>query len=243
MATPTPNRLYQYSVVTSLMEGICSQGIGLPDVLSRGDYGIGTVSGLDGEVMIVDGEAYVYCFDGHSRKVSPTDTIPFIQMTQFQPTLIKRLPSLQMGSISDTLSPIIQPKQNCFLSVKVDAVLDHIVFRVVPRQSKPRERLLELAKRQQLREFSDIKGTLFGFRSPSFTNGFSVAGFHLHFVSDCRTIGGHVLDFDASQVHLEAAVISEYVVHLPETGEFHEEPIGDVDVHGIHAVEGFSKHN
>ena len=37
-------------------------------------------------------------------------------------------------------------------------------------------------------------GSVVGFRFPDATSGIEVAGHHLHFLSDDRRVGGHVLD-------------------------------------------------
>ena len=37
-------------------------------------------------------------------------------------------------------------------------------------------------------------GSIVGFRFPDYAQGIDVAGYHLHFISDDRTIGGHVID-------------------------------------------------
>ncbi|KAB8079115.1 alpha-acetolactate decarboxylase-domain-containing protein [Aspergillus leporis] len=71
-----------------------------------------------------------------------------------------------------------------------------------------------------------------------FTSGFSVAGFHVHFVSEDRTCGGHVLDFEADGVNLRAAVIQEYQVALPLSGEFHEAQIESAEEKSLHAAQG-----
>ncbi|KAB8237498.1 uncharacterized protein BDW43DRAFT_263514 [Aspergillus alliaceus] len=69
-------------------------------------------------------------------------------------------------------------------------------------------------------------GLLFGFRSLGFSNGFSVAGFHLHFLSDDCNAGGHVTRLEAWDAKLSAAVIKEYRVRIHQE-ESHEVPIGD----------------
>ena len=113
-----------------------------------------------------------------------------------------------------------------------------MTFRVIPAQSEARESLSELAKRQELHHATHSRGVLVGFWSPGFTSGFSVAGFHLHFLSDDRAQGGHVMEFDAEDVVLRAAAINEYNVEFPASGEFQDEPIGEVLAKDLHAAEG-----
>ena len=82
-------------------------------------------------------------------------------------------------------------------------------------QEPPYPPLTEATEGQAETRFTDTAGVLVGFRTPEFQQGISVAGYHLHFLNDDRTSGGHVLDFTlergevavsgASQLHLEPA--------------------------------------
>lgn len=199
------NNIYQYSVLSALQYGICQQGATVQTILSKGDHGLGTVSGLNGELVIIDGDAYHFPPNSKLRKAHGTDTVPFIMVTRFQPTLTKTLPSLTLGSLQQELSPLLPSKQNCFLSVRVEAFFQHIACRVIPCQTLPREPLGELAKRQHMHNLKNAHGILFGFWSPAFSGGFSLPGFHLHFLSEDRSQGGHVMEFEAQKAQLKAA--------------------------------------
>lgn len=232
------NHLYQYSILSALMHGICREGTTVAKLLTHGDHGLGTISGLNGEIIIVDKEVYHFLPDGNLRQVEPADIIPFAMITRFEPTFIKHSTSLDMSTISKQLSPLLPASQNSFLSIRVDALFTRVTFRVIPAQSKARESLSDLAKRQELHHTTHSRGALVGFWSPGFTSGFSVAGFHLHFLSEDRAQGGHVMEFDAEDVILRAAAINKYNVEFPASGEFQDEPIGEVLVGDLHAAEG-----
>ncbi|KAG2415922.1 hypothetical protein HFD88_007114 [Aspergillus terreus] len=233
------NNLYQYSIVSALMHGICSTGPSIRDILAHGDHGLGTVPHLNGEIIIIDGEAYHFPPDSPElRKLAPTDPIPFVMITRFEPTVTKHLPTLTMSALADACAPLLPAQQNRFVSVRLEAVFPRISFRVIPAQTRPKESLAALAKRQAVREETYVRGVLFGFWSPAFASGFSVAGFHLHFLSADRSAGGHVMGFEAEDVRLAAAGIGEYHVQLPDDREFNEESIGLVGAGDIHAAEG-----
>lgn len=231
------NNLYQYSILSALMEGICQTGIAVKDTLTHGDHGLGTVSNLNGEIVIIDGEVYYFPSCGQIRKVEISDTLPFIMVTRFKPTIEKLLSSLDMDSLPGALEPLLPSRQNCFLSIRVDGLFNYIKFRIIAGQSKLRESLLELVKRQQIVSSSNVEGTLFGFWSPAFSGGFSVAGFHLHFLSKDKTQGGHVIGFDTREVRLQAAAIEEYTVKLPQNEEFNEKVIQGARDAELHVAE------
>jgi alpha-acetolactate decarboxylase len=232
------NNLYQYSILSALMEGICRTGISVKDTLANGNHGLGTVPNLNGEIVIIDGEAYHFPPGEQLRKVEESDIFPFVMVTQFHPTMEKVLTSLSMALLQKALEPLLPSRQNCFLSIRVIGTFNHLKFRVVAGQSRPRESLAELAKRQRVKSLENIEGTLFGFWSPAFSGGFSVPGFHLHFLSKEKTEGGHIMDFEAGETSLQAATIGKYTVELPQNEEFNEDVIGYVQAEELHGAEG-----
>ncbi|KAL2869610.1 acetolactate decarboxylase [Aspergillus lucknowensis] len=234
------NCIYQYSVVGALMSGICQDGTTAQNILKHGDHGIGTVRGLNGELVIIDGAAYHFPANGPLHVVHATDIIPFAMVTKFQPTLNSHVPQTSMAYLFHSLSPLLPDEQNVFLSLRLRATFSRVVFRVIPAQSKPRETLLDLAKRQEIRECNHIQGTMFGFWSPRYTSGFSVPGFHLHLLSADRTVGGHVIDFEAEDGELGAAVVRNYQVEFPASDEFREVPLDCVTEKDLHTAEGAS---
>ncbi|KAL4894462.1 alpha-acetolactate decarboxylase [Aspergillus ambiguus] len=233
------NNLYQYSVVSALMHGICETGPSISHILAHGDHGLGTVPHLNGEIIIMDGKAYHFPPDSpRPRKIDPTDRMAFIMITRFNPTFSKRLATLTMSSLESALAPLLPTQQNRFISIRVEATFPQIWFRVIPAQTTPREPLVDLARRQSIREKEHVRGVLFGFWSPVFASGFSVAGFHLHFLSADHNTGGHVVGFEAEDVSLAAASIGEYRIQLPDDASFHEAPLGSVGAEDIHEAEG-----
>lgn len=50
--------LYQHGTLADLMAGMLQGTASINDILAHGDLGIGTLSGSDGEVIILDGKAY-----------------------------------------------------------------------------------------------------------------------------------------------------------------------------------------
>ena len=83
----------------------------------------------------------------------------------------------------------------------------------MPKQSKPYRPLAEVIASQHTFDFTDVDGTMVGFRFPDREEGMNVPGYHLHFATDDRSRGGHVLDCalvagtvqvdDSVDIHLE----------------------------------------
>ena len=59
-------------------------------------------------------------------------------------------------------------------------------------------------------------------------------GWHIHFISDDRTVGGHVLSFDTDSVDLKIDIFDTLNLHLPTNNtDFTKH---DVDFAGLHAA-------
>jgi acetolactate decarboxylase len=109
-------------------------------------------------------------------------------------------------------------------AVRIDGVFARVHARSVPRQSKPYPSLAEAAARQQEFEFSDVKGTMVGFRFPDYAQGLEVAGYHLHFVDAARRRGGHVLSSRPRSVTVQIDHASDLHMELPPGVEMPASP-------------------
>jgi acetolactate decarboxylase len=90
----------------------------------------------------------------------------------------------------------------------------------VARRVLPYRPLAEATGEQEMNEWTDVSGTVVGFRSPDYAQGLSVAWYHLHFISDDRTRGGHILDCTLAEGTLQADVESGLHLELPRTAAF-----------------------
>jgi acetolactate decarboxylase len=87
--------------------------------------------------------------------------------------------------------------------------------RSVPGQRKPYPPLQEVTKNQPEFAMRDIAGSIVGFRCPAYVKGINVPGYHLHFISEDRTRGGHILSFKMASGQCEVDVLHQYSLSLP----------------------------
>jgi acetolactate decarboxylase len=109
---------------------------------------------------------------------------------------------------------------NLFSAVRVQGRFDEVRTRTVQRQAKPLPPLTEAAKHQAEKVFTDVQGTLAGFRTPTYAQGIGVAGFHLHFLRQDRRAGGHALDYQLRAGKVQICTVHDLRVELPTTAEF-----------------------
>jgi acetolactate decarboxylase len=213
----SPRRMYQISTSTALVEGAYSGSVSSSALLEHGDFGLGTFEGLDGEMVILDGE--IFQAAGKVQRRSDDFLVPFAAVThfsedaEFQVGKIACLKELELACDPHRVS------ENLFYALRVDGVFDTVHARAV--HSVPQgTRLLKAAQTELEFHFNNIEGTLVCLWSPSYASSFSVPGYHFHLISKDRTKGGHVLDCSARQLRTRIQILSEYDIRLPEAGSF-----------------------
>ena len=203
--------LYQTSTINALMEGVYDGTTTFADLKKNGDFGIGTFTALDGEMIGVDGVFYQVKSDGKVLTVADAARTPFAVVKHFSPGVIFPISgSRDLDGLMRELDALL-PTKNAFYAIRIEGTFPRIKARSVPAQRKPYPGLAEAARNQSVFEFSDIRGTILGFRSPDFVQGINLPGYHFHFISADRKSGGHLL----------GGLIEGATVALDETGDFH----------------------
>ena len=95
-----------------------------------------------------------------------------------------------------------------------------MTVRAVHVQQQPYRPLVQATAEQKVTEFSDVSGTVVGFRTPAFEEGLSVPGYHAHVLLDERRSGGHVLDHVILRGRVQVCVGTDLHLELPRTPEF-----------------------
>ena len=185
--------LFQASTIGALLDGSFDGDLTFAELAERGDLGLGTLNSLDGEMIAIDGEFLRADVDGNVTAVAPTNRTPFAVVTQFEPTIEGEVfAGLDHESILDALDSMARAARSSF-AVRLDGRFALVRARSVPRQEPPYRPLAEVVADQHVFELTDVEGSMIGFRFPAYVEGIEVAGYHLHFISDDRRRGGHVL--------------------------------------------------
>ena len=90
---------------------------------------------------------------------------------------------------------------------------------------------------QSLFEFKNIKGTMVGFRFPDYTQGINVPGYHLHFLSEDKSRGGHVTSFSMHGVKIAVDHTANLHLEMPQQGDFLKARLAKGDADAIRKIE------
>ncbi len=222
--TNQTDRITQTSTIDALLAGAYDGQMTCRQLLTYGDFGIGTFDKLDGEMTILNGKIYQIKSDGKVYRPAGNVKTPFATVCKFKPDIQFEIQNANFKTAESIIDEKI-PNQNQFLAVKISGTFKHIKVRSVPAQQKPYPPLAEVAKTQPVFEMNDVTGTIVGFRTPPFIKGLNVPGCHFHFLSNDFTQGGHVLDFELISGDCKIDKCNELLLILPK-----DDALKDIDL-------------
>ena len=207
---------YQVSTISSLLAGGYDGDTTVGEMLRHGDFGLGTFNGVDGEMIVLDGQTYRATTDGLAHPVAPTELTPFAVVVPFQPQSSTAVaPGQSLDQLEVALDALPYSASRIF-AARVDARFQTIQIRSEPKQNPPYRNLVEVIKTQQVVHIlNDVRGTLIGFRFPAAASSVNVAGWHFHFLSADKTRGGHVLALTTGEGLALVEEISDLRIRFP----------------------------
>jgi acetolactate decarboxylase len=215
--SPKTGALFQVSAYYPLSLGNYAGNIAYSDLMKHGDFGIGAFDGMDGEMIALNGNYYQVRTDGAPRAVDPSLKSPFAMVTYFKTDqTIHITEPLNYSQITAYLDSAL-PTLDGIYAFKISGTYEYAKTRSVPAQTPPYPPLADVIKNQTVFLLSNISGTAVGYRCPSYMNGTDVPGYHLHFITNDRTAGGHLLDCTISNVTMEISYIHTFEMTAPST--------------------------
>ncbi len=225
--------LYQVSTAGALVEGVYQGAVSVGVVREHGDFGLGTFEDLDGEMVVLDGHVFRVSSSGGVHEVPDDAATPFAVVTRFGAPDVITLDAVDDLSALTSAVDARRDSANVFFAVRVDGHFDAVHVRAACRTASGVP--LAVATEQQSEfELTAVDGTLVGFWSPPYASGVEIAGYHLHFLTDDRTAGGHVLDCRGRALRIRVQEESDVHLALPDTAAFRDadlthDPTADID--------------
>jgi alpha-acetolactate decarboxylase len=99
------NEIYQFSVMSALISGLASPASSIPvsELLTHGDFGVGTSEGMDGEMVVIDSKGYQFRGDGTTQQVSPDQLAPFAMVSRFVPQITKSIKTRTKAALQEEI--------------------------------------------------------------------------------------------------------------------------------------------
>lgn len=235
------NKIYQASTLQALALGYTRPVVTVQELLQHGDTGLGTFEHVDGEMIILDGVCYQAKQDGSIVRAEDTAGVPFAVAGS-----VKGGKSFRMGEMRS----IAAIKQELTLRVEEDFGLNSIhVARIdgwfytiraragAPYRSQHVTLKNILSKTQKDFSFEQLHGTLVCVYYPDYMDGINAAGWHMHFLSEDRTLGGHVFEAAMETGECLLQKIDRIEIQLPREAAFDTYSLKEASQDEIEEVE------
>ena len=213
------NAVFLSAPINALVEGLYVENTTVALIKEHGNFGLGTFNYLDGEMVILDGIVYQIRSDGNVYDVKDDEGSPFACVTFFNPDTFDDIEENHSSKgFYDLLNTLI-PSENMLYAIRIDGTFNHVRTRAVPR-SENYKSLVEATKNQPVFDFYDVQGCLAGFYTPRFMESLNAPGYHLHFLTEDRRHGGHLIECSLKKARIGVQHVPKLDVGLPVTLDY-----------------------
>ncbi len=209
------NILYQISAFNVFSAGNFEGNTTYAELAKHGDFGIGTLNSLNGEMIALDGKFYQIPTDGAPRQIISSEKTPYATVTFFRSNRSFQVANITSYSQLTTDINSTLTNYNAIYAIKVHGFFDLAKTRSVSAQNEPYPTLTEAVKNQTVFVLNGVEGTAVGFYFPNCMDGVDVAGYHLHFLTDDHLSGGHLLECNIKNAIVEIDQINNYYLQIP----------------------------
>ena len=218
------NKIYQASTLQALALGYTKSVVTVGELLGHGDTGLGTFENVDGEMIVVDGVCYQAKQDGSIVPASEETGVPFAVsgfVKDGRKFEIEELTDIE--SIKQELTLRIEEDfgLNSVHIARIDGWFESVHARAgAPYRSQHVTLKNILSKTQKDFCFERLYGTLVCVYYPDYMDGINAAGWHLHFISQDRTLGGHIFQVSLSSGECLLQKMDRIEIQLPREAAF-----------------------
>ena len=217
-AAPNRDLFYHYSIWYAFVNKVFEGDLTVKELKTKGDIGLGSYTKLDGELVMLDGVSYQVTEDGKVSVPSDDSKIVYVNATFFEKDYGFKISELVNYEALRTKINKKLPSKNMFYGFKIHGTFKSMTCGGLHKQEPPfKEGLDVLIPNRPVFERENFKGTMVGFFCPEFIGNINVAAYHLHFISDDKTFGGHVMEFESENLVVEMDEMNEYQFVLPDT--------------------------
>lgn len=218
------NKMYQVSTLQALALGYSRAVISVGELLQEGNTGLGTFEDVNGEMIVMDGRCFRADQDGQVTEITHETGVPFAAVAKLygeQEFMLKDMPDIT--SVRQELTRKIEERfgLNSMHVVRIDGVFEKVDARSEAPYRSHHISLKEiLGKNQRAFLFEKVCGSLIGVYFPDYMDGINMPGWHLHFLSEDRTKGGHVFDVSIREGSVKVDKITRIEINLPKEAAF-----------------------
>ena len=218
------NKIYQVSTLQALALGYTRAVVDVRELLEHGDTGLGTFQDVDGEMIVLDGICYQAKPDGGIVRAEDSAGVPFAVAASAEGGRKLKMGEMRnIEAIKTELTLRIEEDfgLNSIHIARIDGWFETIRARAgAPYHSHHVSLKDILSKTQKDFCFEGLYGTLVCVYFPDYMDGINASGWHMHFLSKDRKLGGHVFEADMGSGECLIQKIDRIEIQLPRDAAF-----------------------
>ncbi|MGA6118543.1 acetolactate decarboxylase [Sphingobacterium anhuiense] len=212
--------VFHYSVMDAMRHGVYMGDLAVGKLRKKGDFGLGTFNHLDGEMVALDGIYYRVIPTGQVVQAEDDRKVPFAAVAQFTPDMVFEIDGdLTLARMQEEIVKLL-PSFNKPFGIQIHGLMAEIQLGgALKLAENDTTGLAKLMETRPVYHVSGISGTLVGFYNPTFMDNIDLTPFHLHFISDDRSVGGHVISGRSGTTKIKVSVDTKvgYELLFPES--------------------------
>ena len=218
------NILYQVSTLQALALGYSRPVVTVRELLENGDIGLGTFEDVDGEMILLDGVCFKAKQDGSIVRSQDSAGVPFAVagfVKEGKTIKMKDMKNIEAIKTELTLSIDLDFSLNSIHIARIDGWFEKIHARAgAPYRSQHVSLKNILSKTQKEFYFEKLYGTLVCVYFPDYMDGINASGWHMHFLSEDKKLGGHVFEASMSAGECLIQKMDRIDIQLPKDAAF-----------------------
>jgi acetolactate decarboxylase len=209
--------IWQLSAFDFLLQGHYDGLVPAGEVKRHGNLGLGAADRLAGEMILVDGRFYRFAENGRAETPPDAMRMPFAEVTAWNGGTDVTVPA---GAGYARLKSAIDARVdtlNGFYAVRVEGMWDSVRARTYkPQTKRPDGRYPPLdSAASDTVLLMNVRGVMVGFRQPHYAPGLGAPDYHLHFITEDRTQGGHVISFGTTSARAQVSHRPGFTLSMP----------------------------
>ena len=200
-----------------MLDGNYDGDVGSAELQEHGDFGLGTLDALDGEMIALDGSFYQVRSDGRAYPVDGGDEEqPFAVVTVFEPELCQTLDAAtDLAGLCAIVDGLLGDDSIC-CAVRVDAGASSASgHEACPASANLTRHSWTWSRTSPSSDLSGVRAASLASGSLTYAQGLNVAGYRFHLITADRSAGGHVLQCRLTGGELRVDHEADLRVELP----------------------------
>jgi len=211
--------LFQLNTLDAFLDGQYDGLMPYSEIFLKGDTGLGTFHAVDGEMIAFDGKFYQIRYDGSVNRVSGDMTAPLCMVTWFDVDATSFVNNTNLTETKNALDDLRDSENYIYVFV-ARGHLESVTTRSFAPFDEPYPPLSQA--NSSIFNAQNISGTLVIMWFPSSLAGINLDDYHMHFLSDDLSIGGHVVEMQVNSIFVEMDRTPNFYLEFPLSSAFRD---------------------